>query len=354
MGLFHKKNSKVLGIDISPHSLKLLELGRFRGRYRVEAYGNERIPEGIVTEDAINDTEAVGACLRRLLAKAHTSLKFGAVAVSNSSTIIKSVKMPAALTEDELESQIMVEASDYIPYPIDEVALDFEVQGLDPQNAERVDVLVAACRKDRVECHDELLEMAGLKVKVVDIDVYAIERAYQHLIEPQIGASERNSPVAVIDIGASTTTIHVMEKGKITYTRSQSFGGHQMIQEMQHQYDMTADEAELAVKFQNFPANFEAEILAPFRATVTRQITRILQFFYSSTDVHEVDSIVLTGGVSSIADLALHVSRQEGVECIVADPFAEMAIGKKVNSVALANDAPALVLACGLAMRSFD
>ncbi|MDR6357145.1 type IV pilus assembly protein PilM [Pseudomonas psychrotolerans] len=167
LGLFRKKANTLLGIDVSSTSVKLIELSRAGGRYRVEAYAVEPLPANAVVEKNIAELEGVGLAIGRVLVKARTSARSAAVAVSGSAVIAKTIEMDAGLSDDELENQIKLEADQYIPYPLDEVAIDFEVQGPSPRNAERVEVLLAACRKENVEVREAALALAGVSAKVV-------------------------------------------------------------------------------------------------------------------------------------------------------------------------------------------
>ena len=261
--------------------------------------------------------------------------------------------MSASLSEDEMESQISVEADQYIPYPLDEVALDFEIQGVSETSSERVNVLVAACRKDNVDNREAVLNLAGLQVRVVDVEAYAMERAYE-LVESQLDFSGETPLVAIIDIGSTMTTLSVLEDGKTIYTREQLFGGRQLTEEIQRRYDMTPEQADFAKKNGDLPDDYEAEVLTPFREAAVQQISRSLQFFYSSSNHADVKYIVLAGGCASTRGLDSLIADKVGTRCIVANPFAQMAISKRVNANTLDNDAPALMIACGLAMRSFD
>ncbi|HEP8447034.1 TPA: type IV pilus secretin PilQ [Pseudomonas aeruginosa] len=206
LGLIKKKANTLLGIDISSTSVKLLELSRSGGRYKVEAYAVEPLPPNAVVEKNIVELEGVGQALSRVLVKAKTNLKSAVVAVAGSAVITKTIEMEAGLSEDELENQLKIEADQYIPYPLEEVAIDFEVQGLSARNPERVDVLLAACRKENVEVREAALALAGLTAKVVDVEAYALERSYA-LLSSQLGADTDQLTVAVVDIGATMTTL---------------------------------------------------------------------------------------------------------------------------------------------------
>lgn len=353
LGLFKKKASALLGIDISSTSVKLLELSVSGNQYRVESYAVEPLQPNAVVEKNINELEVVGESVRQLVSKSRTSLKNAVVAVAGSAVITKTMEMDASLSDEEMENQISVEADQYIPYPLDEVALDFEVQGLSESNPERAEVLVAACRRENVDSREAALNLAGLNAKIVDVEAYAVERAYE-LIEPQLELSDDDPLVAIVDIGATMTTLSVLEDGKTVYTREQLFGGRQLTDEIQRRYGMSPEEAGLAKKTGELPDDYEPEVLDPFRTAAVQQVSRSLQFFYSSSHFNDVDCIVLAGGTASTPGLVDMISEKIGTPCILANPFARMSVASKVNASALANDAPAMMIACGLAMRSFD
>jgi len=353
VGLFGKKSSAVLGVDISSSSVKLLELSKQGDRYKVESYAVEPLPANAVVEKNITDVEAVGEVLKRVASKSRTSVKQVAVAVSGSAVITKVIQMNGGLNEFEMEDQIALEADQYIPYPLDEVAIDFEVQGPSETNPDQVDVLLAACRKENVDIREDALEIASLNTKIVDVEAYALERAYA-LVESQLDSQGEDLVVAVVDIGATMTTLSVLAEGKTVYTREQIFGGRQLTEEIQRRYGLSVEEAGLAKKQGGLPDDYDSEVLTPFREAVVQQITRALQFFFGASQYNAVDYVVLAGGTASIQGLTEMVEEKTGTPTLVANPFAEMAVGSRVNASALSSDAPSLMIACGLAMRSFD
>ncbi len=347
----------MLGLDISSTSVKLLELSKAGGKFRVESYGVEPLPENSVVEKNIADVEAVGEAIGRLVGRAKTKVKQAAVAVAGSAVITKTIEMPANLSEDEMENQLQVEADQYIPYPLDEVALDFEVLGPSPRSEDQVEVLLAACRRENVEMRQAAVELAGLKAKVVDIEAHCMQRAF-NLVRQQFvgeaGDEDDEQVIAVIDIGATMTTLSVLTDVGTPYTREQLFGGKQLTEEIQRRYSLSVEEAGLAKKQGGLPDDYESEVLQPFKEAVVQQVTRSLQFFYSSSAYDDVDHIILAGGTASIEGLADMVSAKLGTPTSMANPFVNMSLSSKVNEVNLGNDAPALMIACGLAMRSFE
>lgn len=354
-GLIGKKANTLIGIDISSTSVKLLEIGKNGNRYRVESYGVEPLPPNAVVEKNINDAEAVGEVIKRVVAKSRTAIRQASVAVAGSAVITKTIQMASGLSEQELESQITVEADQYIPYPLDEVSIDFEVQGPSDQNPDQVDVLLAACRKENVELREDSLEIGGLEAKVVDVEAYAMERAFELIasqMDTDVDVGEQT--VAIVDVGATMTTLSVLSDGKTIYTREQLFGGKQLTEEIQRRYGLSQEEAGLAKKQGGLPDDYEMEVLEPFKEAVVQQVARSLQFFFSSSQYNEVDVVVLAGGAASTTGIADMVQEKVGTTTVIANPFADMALNSRVNASALSNDAPSLMIACGLAMRSFD
>lgn len=349
LGLFSKKASSLLGIDISSTSVKLLELSRAGDRFRVEAYGVEPLPANAVVEKNIVEPEGVGQALSRLLARIRPGVKNAALAMAGSAVISKVIEMEAGLSDDDRESQLKVDADQYIPYPLDEAAIDFDVLGYSPRNPERVEVLLAACRREHIEIREAALELAGLTARVVDLEVCALERSFAQAVGPTVSGT-----VALLDIGATLTTLSIMHAGQVIYSREQLFGGQQLTEHIQRRYGLSQEEADLAKKQGGLPDDYLDEVLQPFQESVVQQVARSLQFFQASSPQRQIDSILLAGGSASVPGLAPLIEQRLGLPVLLANPFAGMSIGGKVDAAALASDAPALMIACGLALRSFD
>ena len=353
LGLFGKrKSTPLLGLDISSTTVKLLELSHTGERYRVESYAVSSLPTDAVIEKNVNDVEGVANAIRNVINQSRTKVKSVAAAVAGSSVITKTIDMPGGLNEDDMETQLTLEADQYIPYPLEEVAIDFEIQGPSPEAEGQVEVLLAACRRETIDARVEAIESAELLPKIMDVEAYAMERAFS-LVRNQLDIADENT-VAVVDIGATMTTLSVLTNGQTIYTREQLFGGKQLTDEIMRRYGLPVEEAGLAKKQGGLPDDYEPEVLEPFKDAVVQQVARSLQFFFSSSQYNDVDYIVMAGGVSSMEGLHELVQDKLGTPATVANPFADMAISSRVNAVALSSDAPALMIACGLALRSFD
>ncbi len=352
-----RKNSPLLGIDISSTAIKLVELSQASGslatRFRVEHYAIEPLPGNAVAEKKIAEPEAVGECIRKAWSKSGAKTKRAAVAVAGSAVITKVITMPAALSDAEMETQIQLEADQYVPYPLEEVNLDFSVIGPSQSSPELVDVLLAASRRENVDDRVSALESAGLTAVVVDVEAYAMENACS-LIQRAHSDERASQTLAVVDVGASTTTLHVLNKGQIIYTREQNFGGQQLRDEVQRRFGLSREQAVQKILDGDVADSYELDVLTPFKEALAQQIGRALQFFYSGTTFNKVDQVLLAGGPASIPRIDTLVEDRLKIPTMVANPFGQMSLSPDIKSQQLMREAPGMMVAVGLALRGFD
>jgi type IV pilus assembly protein PilM len=351
--IFKRSKPPLIGLDISSTAVKLLELSRSGSRFRVESYAVEPLPPNSVVEKNITDVEAVGEAIRRAVKRSGTRNRHAAVAISGSSVITKTIPMPSGLNDADLQAQIELEADQYVPYPLEEVNLDFEVLGPSEKNPDTVDVLLAACRSENVEMRNAACEAGGLTTQILDVESFASENAFA-LLADQLPDQGVGKTIAVIDVGATMTTLNVMHDLKSIYTRDTVFGGKQLTEEIMRRYGLSYEEAGMAKRQGGLPENYTSDVLDPFKEAMTQQASRSLQFFYSSSPHSKVDHIVLAGGSASIPGMDELIQEKLGVETTIANPFASMSLSARVKPQTLSNDAPALLIPCGLALRSFD
>lgn len=348
------KSPPVIGLDISSSAVKMVEIADAgKNLYRVERYAIEFLPKESVVDGNIANLEAVAETIRGAWKKLGTRVKNVVLALPASAVITKKIIVTAGLSEADLELQVETEANQHIPFALDEVNLDFQVLGRAATSADESEVLLAASRKEKVEDRVAAAEAAGLKALVMDVESFATQAAYE-LIAHQLPNGGKEQTIAVVDVGASMMHINVMHNNQSVYMREQSFGGNQLTQEIQRRYSLSAEEAELAKRNGGLPENFEAEVLQPFMDTLALEVTRALQFFFSSTQYHRVDHLLLAGGCAMIPGLDDTVSSRTQVSTVIANPFASMSLAPRVKPRQLTADAPALLIACGLAMRRFD
>jgi type IV pilus assembly protein PilM len=350
--LFGRKTDPVIGLDIGSTSVRLVQLSSHGSGYRIDHFAIEPLSEGVVVDKAVQDVEAISNAISKAVKASGTRAKSCAIAVSGSAVFTKTISLPANLAEADIESQVQIEANQYIPYPLDEVSLDFEVLGPSPRNADMMDILLAASKSENVESRQDAIDAAGLKVKVVDVEAFAIANAFE-VLRKRDGVN-RSEAVGFFDIGYDLTTLLVMKGGRVIYTRDHPFGGHQLLEETQRRYDMTAEQASFFERSEAAPDDFEEEVLEPFQLNIVHQISRALQFYASSNEYSNIGTIYLSGGVASMKGLAPMVQHELGMTTRVADPVTGMDIAQNVAVTAIKRNATNLMIAMGLALRGFD
>jgi type IV pilus assembly protein PilM len=352
--MFGGVSSELIGLDISSSAVKLLELGKRGDRYNVEAYAVEPLPANVVNDKQVVDPKIVGEVIARAVARSGSKTRNAAVAVAGSSVITKLIFMPASLNENEMEEQIKAEADQYIPYPIEEVNMDFQILGPSSKDKGTVDVLLAACRKEQVEQRMAALEIAGLKPIVVDIEAYALENSCQFL-RHQMPEGGKGKTVAVVDMGASMTSLMVLHDLQTAYTRDQAFGGRQLTEDIMRFYGMSYEEASKGKRLGTLPENYQGEVLAHFLSDMAQQIDRSLQFFFSASSQHSaIDQVILAGGCAQIPGVDAAIQERLQIPTVVARPFAQMSVASRAKPAQLAQDEASLLIAAGLACRAFD
>lgn len=342
----------MVGLDLSSSAVKLLELGKKGDTYCVESYAVEPFSPEAMNETTIKDIEAVGQAIATAVERSKTSVKLAAIVIQNAAVITKTIQMSATLKEQELATQISFEADRYIPYPLQEINLDFQILGPNAKNSSLVDVLLVGTKTENVDSRIEALALGGLIAKVVDVEAYAIERAFDLIIKA-LPQDSKNRTVAIIDIGSTMTTLCVLHEGKSVYMREQNFGGQQLTEEIQRRYNLSIPQAMLAQKEGHLLEGYQTDILNPFKFVAVQQVSRSLQFFFSSGSFTEIDTIVLAGSTAAMPGLAKLIQEQLGIPTIVANPISQMIINPRVSVSALQEDACALLICSGLAMRSF-
>ncbi len=349
------KTPPLIGVDISASSIKMVELSKVpkKTTYELERYAIEPLPKDAVSDGNINDLDAVAEGLRRAWKRLGSRIKNASVALPAAAVISKKIFLPAGLREEDLEYQVESEANQYIPFALEEVNLDFQVVGPAPNSPEEVEVLLAASRKANVEDRVAAIQSAGLKAIVVDVEPYAAEAAFDQICS-QLPDGAKDQCVALVDIGANVMNVNVLRNGQSVYTRDQQIGGAQLTQQIQNAFGLSADEAEAAKRNGGLPENYETDVLAPFLDSLATEVTRALQFFFTSTQYNEVSYVVLAGGCAALAGLDDAVATRTQVNTLVANPFAQMTLSSRIKPRQLQADAPALMIACGLAMRRFD
>jgi type IV pilus assembly protein PilM len=350
--MFRKRAVEVLGIDISASGVKLVGLGGSSERPVLEQCAIESLRVGTVVDGVIENPDDVSAALQRLIKQSGAKTKNVSVALPSSAVITKRLPIPQGLGDQEMEDHVEVEAKQYIPFPLEDVSLDFVEVGPSSESSSSVEVLIAAARRERVEALRELLEAVGLKPVIVDVSTYALHRSLARVIDVQ-GKSSPGTLSVLFKLGATASTMQVLRGKDLVYEREQSVGGAQLTQRISSYYGLSFAEAEVKKCQGSLAHDYEASVLIPYIDGMVQEMGRSLQFFFNSTQYNKVNQVFLAGGSALLPGLALAVAGHVQVPCSVVNPFEGMALGSSVKRSEALQEAPSYLRACGLALRRF-
>ncbi|MCK5720679.1 MAG: type IV pilus assembly protein PilM [Thiomargarita sp.] len=355
MSIWNLKPEPVIGIDISSTAVKLLELSYSGKKFKVETYAVEALSEKTVEDKKIIEIEKVGSIISRLVKRAKPKALHVAIAVAGPDVITKTITMEEGMLDVEMIELIREEPAQFLGEDIDEIHVDIQILGANEKEISRVDVLLAACRSETLEARITALELAGLKTRIVDVEKYALENAFLAVTknDPEI---DENEIIALVEVGATTTTMNVLGEQQIIYNHEEIFGGRQLTERIQERYELDYEQAEYSQRTggEGLPDDYETEILNPFKDEIAQQISRMVQYYYSSSSYGKLSHILIAGGCASISNILEPISNKVGGHVTIVNPFVGMSIASRVNKTHLMNDAPALMIACGLALRNFD
>lgn len=338
--LFGSRHAPLLGIDIVASGIRVIELAQSGKRVQVEHYAIEALPHGALRDDSILQFDQVADALRRALKKSGSRCRTAALALPSGSVISKTLSLPANLSEAEIDLQIEVEASQSLPFALDEISLDYGVIGPSATTPGANEISLVAARKDKINERLALAEAAGIKPVVMDIEAHAARAAMANVLMRDTGllrddiALERQT-VALLQIGSETSSLTVLQGQRMLYEREHAFGSHKFEQEFAR-------------------ASSPAQALHDsFIDVVAQELGRALQLFFSSTAHDSISHIYLAGNSVNTPGLMPVLAQRTATAVTLADPFSGMQIASHISAPQLKTDAPSCLVACGLAMRSF-
>lgn len=331
--------------------LELADSGK--GMRRVERYAIAPLPRDAVQEGAITKTEVVEAAMREAWNLLDTKTRDVAMALPSSSVITKRIMLPGNATDAEIDIQVNAEANQVASFPLGDVSLDYQILGPNAKTSTDNDALLVLARRERVEERVALAEAVGLKTVIMDVDAFATLTAYEQMAF-QLPENGKGQIIAIVDIGANSMHVNVLNDNQTVYQREHALGGNTLTSEISRRFDLPTEEAEDAKRKGLLPDSYESEVLQPFLDSVAQEIGRALQLFFSATSFQRVDHILLAGGCAAIPGLDDVVHSKMQTSTLIANPFSKMAVSSHVKARQLASEAPSLFVACGLALRRFD
>jgi type IV pilus assembly protein PilM len=348
--LFGKKDTLV-GLDIGSRSVKLAELAETKNGLKLKRFGMADIPAGAIEDGAISDPETVAAIIRQLFKSHHVKESNVAVSIGGYSVIVKKINVQT-MSEEQLHETIHFEAEQYIPFDISDVNLDFQILGENEGNPNQMSVFLVAAKRDMVNDYVNLVTLAGLNPCIIDVEAFALQNAF----EANYGLDGEN--IALIDVGASKTSLNILKNGSSVFMRDVSNGCAQINQKIMAVADCSYDQSEL-IKLGEASKKISAENLKQIIAAVVAdwctEIRRALDFFYANYPDDQIRRIVLSGGGANIAEFQQQLARESSAQVEAIFPFHKVAVDEKaLDAETLRQFAPQAAIAMGLAMRRVD
>jgi type IV pilus assembly protein PilM len=349
--LFTKKN-RLVGLDIGSRTIKASEISGLKNgdKLTLKKFGIIDIPRGAIEEGNIKKPEEIADAIKQLFKTYDIREHNVAVSIGGYSVIVKKINVQT-MTEEQLHETIQFEAEQYIPFDISDVNIDFQILG-NNENTNRMSVLLVAAKKEMVEGYISLLEMANLNPCVIDVDAFALQNIFEINYEP------KNDNIALIDIGASKTSLNILKGEDSVFMRDVSLGCDQINQKIVNLVGCTNDEAE-QIKFSKEPDRVSPEDLSEIVTTVVgdwcTEIQRALEFFYSTYPDDHIKTILLGGGGGNIKEFKQLLATETTAKVETIDPFKAFHLDKnKFDSSYIKQIAPQAAICMGLATRRVD
>jgi type IV pilus assembly protein PilM len=342
-----KKN--VIGLDIGSSSIKLVELAEGKNGFRLQSLGIAPLPPEAIVDGALMDSVTIIDAIRELITTSKVKTKDVVTSVSGHSVIVKKIALPF-MTEAELEESIRWEAERYIPFDINDVNIDFQIFGSNPENPEVMDVVLVAAKKDIINDYVSVIMEAGLNPVIIDIDAFALENMLA--INYEIG---REEVVAIANVGASVTNINILKNNVSGFTRDIFKGGNQITEDIQRQLHVDYHEAEeikVGSKVDVASRSIVQNSLKTASESLAVEIRNSLDFFQSSTTYEKIGKLHLSGGGSKIKDFDVILQEEIGIPVEVVDSFKRIECNEKKFDVEYLKEVgPIMAVGVGLASR---
>ncbi len=350
--MFGGKRNRLVGLDIGSKTIKAAEVVEGKKGYTLSKFGLVDIPPGLIEDGAIKDPQAVAEAIRNLFKSYGIKNHAVAISIGGYSVIVKKISVTTA-SEDQLQDTIHFEAEQYIPFDINDVNLDFQILGENENNPNQMNVLLVAAKKEMVSDYVALAEMANLEPRIIDVDAFALQNVFELNYEP---AADEN--IALIDIGASKTSLNILKGDNSVFMRDVSLGCGQINQKIAALIDCSVEEAE-AIKFGEGSDKLSPEDLSDIISSAVAdwctEIRRALDFFYSTYPDDQIKKIILSGGGGNIQELRQLLAVETSAEVSTINPFQRFNIDSdKFDTEYLEKIAPQASICMGLATRKMD
>lgn len=355
-----------IGLDIGTDHVRAAQLKSVGAGHALTAYGLVPIPMGAVVEGEIVDTEAVSSAIKELWRRYGLHGKDVAIGVSNQKVVVRLIDLPF-MERAELEGAIQYQAQDYIPIPIEDAILDFQIIGdyMTPADEHMMEVLLVAAQRDMIANAVTAVEGAGLRLSQIDVTSFAIVRALLGSVESVLPTEEEESgeAMAVIHISSGITNIAVVEKGVPRFTRVSSIAGNQFTQSIANVLNLTFDEAEeLKIRaglpdIEGGEPTTDDQAVQVARDALEREVNKFIAevrrsldyYLTQATQIRTIRKIYMTGSGSRLSHIANYMAKGLQAEVVLSDPLQRIQVASSVEA-AVTDDRMGAAPAIGLAM----
>ena len=345
------KKDHLVGLDIGSRSLKAAEIEDSKRGRNLKRFGITEVPPGAIEDGTINDPEAVAESIRQLLKAYNIKERNAAISIGGYSVIVKKIAVQT-MDEQQLQDTIHFEAEQYIPFDISDVNLDFQILGENESNPSQMNVFLVAAKKEMVNDYVNLANLAGLNPCIVDVEAFALQNTFE------VNYDASNENVALIDIGASKTSLNILKGTSSVFMRDVSLGCSQINQKIVSLIDCSYDEAE-QLKYGQDTDRISAEDLTGIVSSVVAdwctEIRRALDFFYSTYPDDQIKTIILSGGGANINEFRELLAVEASAEVNTINPFRNIYVDDdRFDAEYMKKIAPQAAISMGLAMRRVD
>ena len=350
--MWNSVKKSMVGVDIGSSSVKTVELQGKNNDFQLVSLGYEALPPDSIVDGQIMELNSVSNAIGSIFKEHKIKTTKVAAGVNGHSVIVKNIVLPQ-MTDDELQESFAWHAEEHIPFDISDVNLDYHVTGT---SDDAIHVLMAACKRDKIANVKQAIQLAGKQPAIIDVDAFALQNCYELNYDPQAG-----QVVALLNIGASTTNINILNGARSVFTRDATFGGNQYTSLLQKELGLTFDQAERVKRGMPMPEGSEHREIEPILDTVSDilalEIQKTMDFYRATVEDGEsaVQKILVSGGGSKLKGLVEFLARRFEIPTEVFDPFRKIRVDSRgFDPEYMREIIPEMAIAVGLALRGVD
>jgi len=344
------KKDRLVGLDIGSRTIKAGEIVETKKGQLLKKFGMTDIPPGLIEDGTINDPEDVAGSIRQLFKSYNIKERNVAISIGGYSVIVKKINVQT-MAEEQLQENIQFEAEQYIPFDISDVNIDFQILGPNENNPNQMNVFLVAAKKEMVNDYINLVNLAGLNPCIIDVEAFALQNIFE------VNYDTKDENIALIDIGASSTSLNILKSNSSVFMRDVSLGCGQINQKIISLVNCSFEEAE-EIKLGHQSDKISEEDLKEITSTVVAdwctEIRRALDFFYSTYPEDQIKRVVLSGGGGNITEFRELLAAEASAEVEIINPFGSFLVDDSLDPLFIKEIAPQAAICMGLAIRKVD